>query len=348
MTRSERDDAPDTWHHVMNRGIAKRTLFETEADIRTFLSRLACAVRSRTLEVHAFCVLTTHFHLLVRSPEGRLSEGLHHVQNSYSRWFNRSRKRDGPLYRARFRSKRVDSLAYRFQLVRYIDANPVLARLVEDPRNYPHGSASCYSTARGPIWLERRWVEGAVAHACHAARYEPHDYSRVFGEIPPEGVGRLLDRRIEMQGQGMDVLDDLIDAAPERVLEWMRRKAQLADGTRVGLPVCDPEAVAAIVAEARGSEGDWRVAEPGATSDVWAAVEVGLLRDLCGATLAEAAQRTGTSISSAHRREARHRLALSESEFYATRASTLASRALERCHRLRWNARRGGLTDSGR
>src|SRR6185369_9941718 len=129
---------PGAWHHVMNRGIAKRTLFESEVDIRTFLSRLACAARAGRVEVHAFCILTTHFHLLLRSPQGRLSEALHHVQNSYSRWFNRSRKRDGPLYRARFRSKRVDSLAYRFQLVRYIDSNPVSAGLVEDPQQYPH------------------------------------------------------------------------------------------------------------------------------------------------------------------------------------------------------------------
>ena len=48
----------------MNRGIAKRTLFETERDIRFFLSRLAKAVRAGRIEIHCFCILTTHFHLL--------------------------------------------------------------------------------------------------------------------------------------------------------------------------------------------------------------------------------------------------------------------------------------------
>ena len=123
MGRHARFDAPGAWHHVMNRGIAKRTLFENELDIRTFLSRLALTVRVGKLEVHSYCVLTTHFHLLLRSPEEQLSSALQVIQNSYSRWFNRSRKRDGPLYRGRFRSKRVDSEDYRLNLVRYIDEN---------------------------------------------------------------------------------------------------------------------------------------------------------------------------------------------------------------------------------
>lgn len=348
MTRSEREDAPGAWHHVMNRGIAKRTLFESEVDIRTFLSRLACAARAKTIEVHAFCLLTTHFHLLLRSPAGRLSEGLHHVQNSYSRWFNRSRKRDGPLYRARFRSKRVDSLAYRYQLVRYIDANPVLAGLVEDPGTYPHGSASLYRKSSGPLWLERGWVHSIVTHACRARQYCPSDYPRVFGSVPPEGACRLIECRIELQGPATDALDDLIGAAPRRVVEWMQRKALLADGTSVGLPVCDAADVSAAVAEWRAREREWRVEELGPLMNAWDAVEVGLLRDLCGVTLSEAAQRTRTSISGALRREAKHRRALMDSEAYAERASLLVSQALECSHRLRWDLQGGAGVDGDR
>jgi REP element-mobilizing transposase RayT len=335
MTRSEREDTPGAWHHVMNRGIAKRTLFESEVDIRTFLSRLACAARAGRVEVHAFCILTTHFHLLLRSPQGRLSEALHHVQNSYSRWFNRSRKRDGPLYRARFRSKRVDSLAYRFQLVRYIDSNPVSAGLVEDPQLYPHGSAARYREEHGPPWLQRGWVQSVVTQVCRTPQYRPTDYLRVFGEPPPQGARRLVERRIEMQGPASDALDDLIGAAPPRVLEWMRRKALLADGTDVGLPVCDAPDVSAVVIESRGGNGEHGGEARRAAEEDWDALEVGLLRDLCGVTLAEAAQRTGSSVSGASRRESRHRRALLENDTYATRAGELASRALELSHRLR-------------
>ena len=165
MTRRPRLDGPGAWHHVMNRGIARRTLFEGSEDIRFFLSRLAGCVRRRQLEVHAYCVLTTHFHLLVRSPGGELSAVMRQAQLEYVRRFNRKRRRDGPLMRGRFTSKLVLSLTYRRVLVRYIDANPVRAGICTDPREYPFGSASQYARRAGPPWGVRSWVEGFVRQA---------------------------------------------------------------------------------------------------------------------------------------------------------------------------------------
>ncbi len=79
MARNPRQDHPGSWHHVMNRGIARRSLFESRDDIRFFLACLARAVRRGQIEVHAWCILTTHFHLLVRSPGGELSAAMRRV-----------------------------------------------------------------------------------------------------------------------------------------------------------------------------------------------------------------------------------------------------------------------------
>ncbi len=340
MPRHARLDEPGAWHHVMNRGIAKRTLFENEHDIRTFLARLALAVRARQLEVHAFCLLTTHFHLLVRSPEAQLSQALQFIQNSYSRWFNRTRRRDGPLYRARFRSKRVDSLEYRLQLVRYIDSNPVEAGLAASPAEYPHGSARCYAQDEGPIWLTREWIEAEVRRGARATEFRPQDYELSFGGSVPDGVRRLIERRIERQCAGSDPLDDLIGMAPERVLAWMRRKAELADGTEVGLPVCDAEVVGELVAAARVRHGEWRLDGRGRRSDVWSLIEVALLRELCGTTLAETGERMGITLNGAALRHARHKRELLVNEEYARGASELAAEALARCFGARSGASR--------
>ncbi len=153
MARSPRCDGPGVWHHVMNRGIARRAVFEDSRDVRFFLSRLARAVRAGSIEVHSYCVMTTHFHLLVRSPDGNLSRAMCRVLDDYVRRFNRIRKRDGSLFRGRFRSRPVESLEYRRRLVHYIDANPVLAGLVATHALYPHGSAHWYAQDSGPIWL---------------------------------------------------------------------------------------------------------------------------------------------------------------------------------------------------
>lgn len=98
MVRLNRSDAPGVWHHVVNRGVAHRAIFESSAEMRHFLALLALQVRARRLEVHAYCLLNNHFHLLIRSPQGALAQVMHFVQWRYSRWFNARRGRDGPLF----------------------------------------------------------------------------------------------------------------------------------------------------------------------------------------------------------------------------------------------------------
>ncbi|MFT5478904.1 MAG: putative transposase, partial [Planctomycetota bacterium] len=67
----------------MNRGIARRSMFESRDDIRYFMACLARGVRRGQIEIHAWCVMTTHYHLLVYSPRGELSVAMGRAQNDY-------------------------------------------------------------------------------------------------------------------------------------------------------------------------------------------------------------------------------------------------------------------------
>jgi REP element-mobilizing transposase RayT len=317
-----------TWHHVMNRGIARRTVFENAVDVRYFLSRLARVVRSGVLEVHAYCVLTTHFHLLVRSPTGKLSEAMRVVLNDYVRWFNRGRHRDGALFRGRFRSKPVESVRYRELLVRYIDFNPVGAGLVVTPGLYPHGSARWYLVARRPPWLERTWIESAVCEFTRSERYDPRQYPEYFGEALSPALHRVVMRRLEGRGQGVDPLDDLLDATPEAVLEWMRRKAQLADGTSIGLPMCDTEHASEMLQSQRERQGAWSIAVSRKSTDAWRLVKVALLRDLCAARWSEVAARVAMTPEGARECYRRHRIVMLHSQEYARAVAGLAQLAV--------------------
>jgi REP element-mobilizing transposase RayT len=333
MARHPRHDAPGTWHHVTNRAIARRTLFESRADIRTFLARLALEVRAGRIELHAFCILTTHYHLLVRSRSGELSAVMQHVQNEYSRWFNRGRRRDGPLFRGRFLSKRAETQAYRELLVRYIDANPVAAGVVPCAELYPYGSACWYARERGPVWLEREWVESTACRLAGAMRCVPAVYRAAFGPKGASDSLALVERRLVHTGAETDALDHLLDAAVAEVRDWMRRKAALADGTTIGVPVCDEGSLSAVLAAARQSLGAWQVRSAPRAVDAWPTLHVALLRELCGSTLAEAGARTGCTASHVSVLEARHRRIVASDELYATRAAELAQAALARCHR---------------
>lgn len=132
MPRRPRVDEEDLWHHVFNRGLARRAVFEVEDDFRYFKSRLACASRRKDFEIQGYALLPNHFHLLVRS-RGRLSSGMNRVENEYVRWFNRRRGRDGSLFRGRFGSKPIRSHLYHSVLVRYLDFNAVEAGLAAEP-----------------------------------------------------------------------------------------------------------------------------------------------------------------------------------------------------------------------
>lgn len=324
MPRHPRADLPGTWHHVMNRGIARRTLFERRDDFRFFLAQLARAVRRGEIEVHAFCLMATHYHLLLRSPRGELASAMHSVQLAYSRRFNRSRRRDGTLVRGRYTSKLVTSLTYRSTLVRYIDANPLRAGVVGSAQEYPYGSALLYRRPKGPRWLSREWIEETVRLRAGAASYAPGDYSRVLGGIS-EGAVEMIEAR-SSRADGPDPLDDLVEASPDRVRAWMVRKARLGDGTRPGLPILSLRRLGEIIAE--GRHEPWTIERGRTERDAWTVAYVGLGRELCGASLAQLAEDVALSESGVSRLQRIHRQATREVGEYARRAARLTQQAL--------------------
>jgi REP element-mobilizing transposase RayT len=324
MSRRPRFDRPGRFHHVMNRGIARRTVFETRRDVRYFLSLLAREVRAGKLRIEAFSILTTHFHLLVASPQGDLSGVMRRVLNRYVRYFNRTRKRDGSLFRGRFRSRPVTSLLYRFILVRYIDQNAPKARLVSQATAYPYGSAARHAAQRRPRWLDSSWVDarlGEVDPADRAMRYQS-----VFGPTLLSAERGLVNARIKSPATEEDELDDLVKAAPPRVRAWMVRKAALADQTKPGLPYVDARVILDHTHAAQRAEPNWTCI-PGKRQprSAWPILRVGLLRDLAGQTHQQVAQALDLSQSSSQTRAKQHRQLVQEDAVYRRRAAGIAA-----------------------
>jgi REP element-mobilizing transposase RayT len=305
----------------MNRAIARRTMFTDRADIRFFLSRLAREVRRGRLEIHAYAILTTHYHLLVKSPLGMLSEAMRVAQNEYVRWFNRRKRRDGGLLRGRFRSRPIDSLLYWDAVVRYIDTNPVRAGLVSQPKDYPHASARFYMGTRPPPWLKRSSVETRVAEVLGETGAGPAGYVRVFGASPRDPIREVVERRIESSTTEADPLDDLLQKTSPEILDWMRRKARLADGTAPGLTLVSAEIALGCVARRAASEGAWRLPTRGNPVDGWPLMLVGVLRDACALPFVEIGGRVGCSTQHAMRRYARHREMLLRDDGYALKVT---------------------------
>lgn len=125
MGRPLRFDSPGTWHHVMNRVGGRRIVFRSDADRECFLALVAEMGDRFGVEVHAFCLLGNHYHLLVRSTDGRLSEAMKWLGSQFTRRVNASRGVDGAIFRGRFHSVLVKRDGHLVWLFRYVNANPL-------------------------------------------------------------------------------------------------------------------------------------------------------------------------------------------------------------------------------
>ncbi|HUR27744.1 MAG TPA: hypothetical protein VM509_06135 [Planctomycetota bacterium] len=296
MPRIERCDEADAWHHVMNRGLSHRPVFERSQDARYFLSTLARVVSRGLIELHAYCLLTTHFHLLVRCRSPHLSEAMCLCQAAYVQWFNRSRDRDGPLFKGRFRSRRIQSEAHWANVVRYIDANSEEARIVHDAQQYPFCSRFDYAELRGPPWLSRREIEREVCKREQASAYSPELYDSAWSRTPLQR--ELVERRIRRKRSACDSYE-LFDSSSKSIQDWMQQQSRIADGTSAGVPIASATTVTAQLDASELDEPAWRIQSGSRLRRGWPVLRAGVLRIAAGLRYREIALLLECSTSTA-------------------------------------------------
>lgn len=97
MTREHRRDFENAFHHVMNRAGARRKAFVNSKHDQAFLEAIERVVKRDGIEVHAYCLMGNHFHLLVRTPHANLREAMQRLGIIFTRRFNRIENVDGPF-----------------------------------------------------------------------------------------------------------------------------------------------------------------------------------------------------------------------------------------------------------
>jgi len=104
MTRPLRIEYEDAIYHVMNRGLARQDIFLYREDDEHFLEVLGEASRIWKIKLYAYALMGNHYHLCIQTPGGNLSRVMRHVDGVYTQRFNRAHRRDGPLFRGRYKA----------------------------------------------------------------------------------------------------------------------------------------------------------------------------------------------------------------------------------------------------
>lgn len=144
MSRPLRIEYCGAYYHVMNRGRGREVIFRKGGDRKRFLDLMSETCRMWGVRVHAYCLLSNHYHLLLETPQGNLSRVMRHLDGIYTQHFNRIHRTDGSLFRGRYKAILVDAESYLLQLVRYIHLNPVEGNQVDAPEAYPWSSHRSY------------------------------------------------------------------------------------------------------------------------------------------------------------------------------------------------------------
>lgn len=137
MARRTRFNLPDVPLHIVQRGNNRQPTFFSDADYRFYLECLGDAAARCACDVHAYVLMTNHVHLLVTPylPDGA-SRLMQSVGRRYVQHVNYRYGRTGTLWEGRFKASLVESESYLLTCYRYIEMNPVRARMVDDPGRY--------------------------------------------------------------------------------------------------------------------------------------------------------------------------------------------------------------------
>ncbi|MBT8482789.1 MAG: transposase [Myxococcales bacterium] len=149
---------PGYCYHVLNRGNGKAPLFLDRVDYRAFVELLAGMKARYEIGLLAFCLMPNHFHLVLRAgATGAVSAAMQWVQTSYVSRFRVKYESSGHIFQGRFKSFPIQSDEHLVSVMRYVERNPVRAKLVERATSWPWSSARWRSGA--DHWLDESPVD---------------------------------------------------------------------------------------------------------------------------------------------------------------------------------------------
>ena len=159
MARPLRIEYAGAFYHITSRGNERKEIFKNDQDYERFLTYLETAVQRYKAAIYVYCLMSNHYHLLLETPMGNLSQIMRHINGAYTTYYNTKRKRAGHLFQGRYKAILVEADEYKGELSRYIHLNPVRAAITGRPEEYQWSSYQYYiGKKKTPKWLTVDYV----------------------------------------------------------------------------------------------------------------------------------------------------------------------------------------------
>jgi REP element-mobilizing transposase RayT len=133
MARPFRIEYSGAFYHISSRSNERKAVFKSERDREKFLLYFGSATERYSAIIHAYCLMDNHYHLLMETSAGNLSQIMHHINGACTTYFNAKRVRSGHLFQGRYKAILTEADEYAKELSRYIHLNPVQAGMCANP-----------------------------------------------------------------------------------------------------------------------------------------------------------------------------------------------------------------------
>jgi REP element-mobilizing transposase RayT len=171
MGRPLRVQVENGSYHVTMEATDDWPFFYDADDYVRFLRIAGFVVERNGWKLHGYCLMTTHYHLVLTTPQPNIARGMHVLNGLYATTFNRRHRRKGHLKAARYGSKLIKTEAHALEVARYVPLNPVRAGMCAAPERWPWSSyAATLGLQRRPWFLDDEWLLALFSRDPAAAR----------------------------------------------------------------------------------------------------------------------------------------------------------------------------------